>query len=135
MGRENFGERAFANGGRAGADDAVAASLGNSGQAAWLALEWRAKEHPGETVLVLGASGALGRVAIQAARLLGAGRVVGADRNADRLASIAALGCDATVVLGDDSDGDHLPAELLQAAQGGADVVIDLLWGHRHWLR
>lgn len=112
-----------------GVDDAVAASLGNSGLAAWLALAWRAELKSGETVLVLGASGALGRVAVQAACLLGAGRVVGADRNADRLASVTGLGCDDTVVLAGESDGADLPAALLEATQGGADVIIDPLWG------
>ena len=59
-------------------DDAVAAALGNTGIGAWMALEWRARLQPGETVLVLGATGAFGGIAIQAARLLGAGRVVAA---------------------------------------------------------
>jgi NADPH:quinone reductase-like Zn-dependent oxidoreductase len=62
-----------------GADSTIAAALGNTGMAAWLALEWRAQLKPGETVLVLAATGAVGRVAVQVARELGAGRVVAAD--------------------------------------------------------
>jgi NADPH:quinone reductase-like Zn-dependent oxidoreductase len=112
-----------------GVDDAVAAALGNTGLAAWLALEWRAGLQPGETVLVLGAAGALGRVAIQVARILGAGTVVAADRSADRVDELTALGCDAVVVLpGNGSDTD-LAAQLKDATGGGADVVVDPLWG------
>src|SRR5829696_1610084 len=63
-------------------EDATAAALGNTGLGAWLALAWRSGLQPGETVLVLGASGACGSVAVQAAKLLGAGRVVAAARDA-----------------------------------------------------
>ncbi len=62
------------------ADDQVAA-LGLSAIAAWMALTWRGKLQPGEQVLVLGASGAVGQVAVQAARLLGARRVIAASRD------------------------------------------------------
>lgn len=51
-----------------GVDDATAAALGNTGLGAWLALSWRAHLQPGESVLVLGATGAVGSVAVQAAR-------------------------------------------------------------------
>jgi NADPH:quinone reductase-like Zn-dependent oxidoreductase len=63
-----------------GVDDVVAAALGNTGLAAWLSLAWRAELRRGETVLVLGARGAVGSVAVQVAKTLGAGRVVAADR-------------------------------------------------------
>lgn len=112
-----------------GVDDAVAAALGNTGLAAWLALEWRAGLQPGERVLVLGAAGALGRVAIQVARILGAGTVVGVDRSPDRVAQLTALGCDAVVLLPDEGGAADLPAELKEATGGGADVIIDPLWG------
>ena len=55
-------------------DDVLVAALGPSGLAAWLALQWRAQLVRGETVLVLGSGGAVGQVAVQAARILGAGR-------------------------------------------------------------
>ncbi|MGZ4602685.1 MAG: hypothetical protein ACXV0U_03695 [Kineosporiaceae bacterium] len=61
-----------------GVDDATAAALGNTGLVAWLALAWRAPVQPGQTVLVLGAAGAVGSVAVQAAHVLGAGRVIAA---------------------------------------------------------
>jgi NADPH2:quinone reductase len=109
-----------------GVDDAVAAALGNSGLAAWLGLEYRAGLREGETVLVLGATGALGSVAVQAARVLGAGRVVAAARAGGRLERLRDRGADAVVAL---DDGGDLPAALREATGGGADVIIDALWG------
>ncbi|MYS82119.1 quinone oxidoreductase family protein [Embleya scabrispora] len=109
-----------------GIDDATAAALGNTGLAAWTALQWRAGLRPDETVLVLGATGSLGRVAIQAAKALGAGRVVAADLDSDRLRALTAQGADAVVAI--DGRGD-LAERLRDAADGGADVTIDPLWG------
>jgi NADPH:quinone reductase-like Zn-dependent oxidoreductase len=104
-------------------DSAVAAALGNTGITAWLALEWRARLKPGETVLILAASGAVGRVAVPVARELGAGRVVAADRPNERLAR---LGADVVVEL---NDGESPVAALKRAAPAGVDVIIDPLWG------
>jgi NADPH2:quinone reductase len=108
-----------------GIDDAVAAALGNTGLAAWLALAWRAELRPGEVVLVLGALGAVGSIALQAAKVLGAGRVVAAARAGDRLPLALERGADAVVDLG----ADDLPGAIRQAAGGGVDVTIDTLWG------
>src|SRR5438045_4619006 len=63
-----------------GTDHALAAALGIAGLTGWLAVEWRAHLREGEKVLVLGATGVVGRVALQAARLLGASAVVAAGR-------------------------------------------------------
>jgi NADPH:quinone reductase-like Zn-dependent oxidoreductase len=109
-----------------GIDDAVAAALGNSGLGAWLALTWKAELEPGETVLVLGATGAVGTVAVQAAKLLGAGRVIAAARGGERLERLAQRGADALVAL--DGDGD-LADRLRHASGDGVDVVVDPLWG------
>src|SRR4051794_17023221 len=109
-----------------GVDDDVAAALGNSGLAAWTALEWRAKLTAGETVLVLGATGAMGNVAVQAAKLLGAGCVVAAARAGERLDRMTGRGADALVDL--DAGGD-LAAALKEATGDGADVIVDPLWG------
>jgi len=108
-----------------GLDPALAVCLGVSGLAAWLGLEWRGRLQRGETVLVLGASGVVGQIAVQAAKLLGAGRVVAAARSAEGLQRASALGADATVKLADDQ------AAALKEAAGGAgyDVVLDPLWG------
>jgi NADPH:quinone reductase-like Zn-dependent oxidoreductase len=106
-------------------DDASAAALGSSGLAGWLALDWRADLKPGETVLVLGATGMVGSVAVQAARLLGAGRVVAAARASEKLDALRDRGADAVVAL----DGDDLTGRIRDAAGGGVDVIIDSLWG------
>jgi NADPH2:quinone reductase len=106
-----------------GVDDEVAAALGNTGLGAWLAVAWRSGLQPGETVLVLGATGAVGSIAVQAARLLGAGRVVAADRPDERLQR---LGADAVVEIDDRED---LTERIQEAAQGEVDVTIDMLWG------
>jgi NADPH:quinone reductase-like Zn-dependent oxidoreductase len=106
--------------------DGVAVALGISGLAAWLALTWRAQLQPGEHVLVLAASGVLGQIAVQAAKLLGAGRVVAAARSQQGLARCLELGADASVRLGTDDD---VPAAMAAAAEGRIDVVIDPLFG------
>jgi NADPH2:quinone reductase len=108
-----------------GLDAGLAVSLGIAGLAAWLALEWRAQLREGETVLVLGASGVVGQLAVQAATLLGAGRVVAAARDRQTLERLLVHGADATVVLG---GGDDARA-LAEAAGDGYDVVLDPLYG------
>lgn len=109
-----------------GVDDGVAVALGISGLAAWLALTWRAELEQGEHVLVLGASGVLGQIAVQAAKLLGAARVVAAARSAEGLQLALELGADAAVEL----DGSEaLSAALAEAAEGRIDVVVDPLFG------
>jgi NADPH2:quinone reductase len=109
-----------------GLDDALAVALGISGLAAWLALAWRAELQPGEHVLVLGASGVVGQIAVQAAKLLGAGRVMAAARSGEALQRARALGADECVGL---QGTDDLPRALERAAGGRIDVVIDPLFG------
>lgn len=105
--------------------DGVAVALGISGLAAWLGLTWRAQLQQGEHVLVLAASGVLGQIAVQWAKLLGAGRVVAAARSQEGLARCLELGADASVRL----DEPDLPAAMAQAGEGRIDVVLDPLWG------
>jgi NADPH:quinone reductase-like Zn-dependent oxidoreductase len=107
-------------------EDEVAAALGNSGLAAWVALEWKAGLEPGETVLVLGATGAVGNVAVQAAKALGAGLVVAAARDGERLDRMRDRGADAIVPL---DLGEELTWALKGATRGGPDVIVDPLWG------
>jgi NADPH:quinone reductase-like Zn-dependent oxidoreductase len=107
-----------------GLDDHVAAAIANPGISAWLSLKERAALAPGETVLVLGATGVAGQLALQAARQLGAKRVIAAGRN---IAAISAHDVDAVIPLGqpDDAVREAFAAETAQ----GIDVVIDYLWG------
>lgn len=110
-----------------GLDPAQAVAFGIAGVAAWLALEWRAELQEGETVLVLGATGPVGQIAVQAARLLGASRVVAAGRNSEGLRRARELGADAMVRLGDQDD---LAGAFREAAGGeGPNVIVDPLWG------
>jgi NADPH2:quinone reductase len=106
-------------------DPAQAASLGIAGLAAWFPLSRKAALQEGERVLILGASGAVGAIGIQAARLLGAGRVVAAARSREGLARATELGADATVLL--DGSGD-LAEAFVEAAGGPIDVTLDPLW-------
>ena len=106
------------------ADAATAAALGTAALAGWLPITWTAKLQAGETALVLGATGAAGSVAVQAARIAGAARVVAVGRNPERLAALEGM-ADAVVSL----DGDDLAGRMQAACEGGADVVFDALWG------
>jgi NADPH:quinone reductase-like Zn-dependent oxidoreductase len=107
-----------------GLSDVEAAAIANPGMSAWMSLKERAQLAAGETVLVLGATGVAGQLAIQAARQQGAKRIVGVGRNVD---AIAAADVDAVIALGQPEDAvrEALAAEVAL----GIDVVIDYLWG------
>jgi NADPH2:quinone reductase len=110
-----------------GADAALAAGLGIAGLAGWLPLAWRAPLTGGENVLVLGATGSVGVVAVQVAKLLGAARVVAAGRSAAGLERAAQVGADATIRL---DEVDDLVAAFKDAFGGdGPNYVFDPLWG------
>lgn len=106
-------------------DDRTAAALGNAGIAAMLALTRLAPVTGGERVLVLGATGSVGQLAVQVARALGAGCVVGVGRDPHRLARLRGLGADATLTVDAASD----PDAIRTAADGPVDVIVDTLWG------
>jgi len=106
--------------------DGVAAALGTPGIAAYLAITSRAQLKPGETVLILGASGVLGSIAVQVARIIGAGRVIAGARDDAGLARAKQLGADATVDL---KRIDGLTDRIREASGGKLQVVIDPVWG------
>jgi NADPH:quinone reductase-like Zn-dependent oxidoreductase len=108
-------------------DDGLGVALGIAGLAGWLPLSWRAKLEPGEHVLVLGASGAVGQICLQAARLLGAGRVVAGCRSPEGASRARELGADDVVPL--DQDPDSLEKAFREATGDRLDVVVDPLWG------
>jgi NADPH2:quinone reductase len=110
-----------------GADPVLAAALGIAGLAGWLPFAWRAPLHGGENVLVLGATGSVGLVAVQAAKLLGAARVVAAGRSAAGLRRAAEHGADATLRL--DEAGDAATAFKEAFDGNGPSFVFDPLWG------
>jgi len=104
---------------------AIAAAM-NPGMSSWVALRRRISLQAGQRVLVLGATGNAGQMAVQIAKFLGAGHVAAAGRDAKRLAGLASLGADETVSLSGEPDE---VARALAAAGADADVVIDYLWG------
>lgn len=108
-----------------GIESADALAFGIAGMAAWLALGWRGALRADETVLVLGASGSVGQIAVQAARLMGAGRVVGAARSQSGRDLVERLGADAVV----DTGAEDFTSRIQEAGGGGVDLVIDNLWG------
>jgi NADPH:quinone reductase-like Zn-dependent oxidoreductase len=110
-----------------GLDPVQAAAIGNSGVAAFMPLIETAGMQAGETVLILGATGAVGRLAVQIAHARGAGRVIGVGRDRSALDRLASLGVDATVELRPDESVAALAARL--AETGAADVILDGLYG------
>jgi NADPH2:quinone reductase len=108
---------------------AEAASLSLAYDTAWFALRERARLEPGESVLVLGASGGVGRAAVQLARALGARVLAGISRPERKGAAIAA-GADALIDLAGADLRDSLRAQVYAATDGrGADIILDPLGG------
>jgi NADPH:quinone reductase len=111
-----------------GIDGASVAALGLSAIAAWMALTWRGQLQPGEQVLVLGASGAVGQVAVQAAKLLGAGRVVAACRSEVGRDQALKFGADAVVDL-NGAEVAEISQRISNACEGALHLIIDPVWG------
>jgi NADPH:quinone reductase-like Zn-dependent oxidoreductase len=114
-------------------DDITAAAIANPGMSAWAALVERARLVPGETVLVNGATGSAGRLAVQLAKHLGAGRVIATGRNENELRRLLAIGADAvtpfTVNASDPQGAKQYEQALIREFAQGIDVVVDYLWG------
>ncbi len=109
-------------------DDATCAAIANPAMSSTVALRMRAKFVAGESVLILGATGVAGQLAVQIAKRLGARRVVGVGRNAEALAKLKTLGADAVISL--QLEHEALVAAFREEVAGyGVDVVLDYLWG------
>jgi NADPH:quinone reductase-like Zn-dependent oxidoreductase len=106
-----------------GLDDVHAAAIANPGMSAWVSMQ-RAELAAGETVLILGATGVAGQLAIQTARILGAKRVIAAGRN---VASLSGADVDAVIGLAEPEEA--IAEALAREVAGGIDVVIDYVWG------
>ncbi|HUN38270.1 MAG TPA: zinc-binding alcohol dehydrogenase family protein [Trebonia sp.] len=104
---------------------AVAAAM-NPAMSSWIALRQRISFTPGGDVLVLGATGNAGRIAVQVARLLGANQVIAAGRKAGLLAELPALGATSTLLL---DEASSVVQNRLGPAASDLDVVLDYLWG------
>lgn len=111
----------------AGLDDAMAAALANPGMSSMAALKDRAQFQPGETVLINGATGASGQLAVQIARALGAGRIIATGRNDAVLEHLRDLGADETITL--DTAPQNWAFGFEDVFAAGVDVVLDYIWG------
>ena len=109
-------------------DDVTAAASANPGMSSWVALTERARFVKGESVLINGATGVSGRLAIQIAKHMGARRVIVTGRNAASVAGLSALGADVLISL--DQPADALTNAFRNEIKGdGVDVILDYLWG------
>jgi NADPH:quinone reductase-like Zn-dependent oxidoreductase len=116
-----------------GVDDVTAAAIANPGMSAWAALVERAHLQAEEAVLVNGAKGTAGRLAVQLAKYLGAGRIIATGRKESELKELVPLGADVTIpfTLGavHPLGAKHYEEALIAEFAHGIDVVIDYLWG------
>ena len=108
-------------------DDVTAAAIAVPGMSSWAALQESAKFQAGETVLVNGATGISGRLAVQIAKYLGAKKVIATGRNIEALQSLATLGADMIIPLTQDEE--KMEKAFLAPFHEGVDVVLDYLWG------
>ena len=114
-------------------DDVTAAAIANPGMSAWAALVERAMLKPGETVLINGATGSAGRLAVQIAKYLGAGKVIATGRNEQELEELKSISADVMVPFNlgllHPTGGKHYEDALKVAIADGVNVVLDYLWG------
>jgi NADPH:quinone reductase-like Zn-dependent oxidoreductase len=111
-----------------GVDPALAAAMPSSILTSLLPLTFGAKLQKGETVLIQGATGFTGRIAVQVAKKLGAGRVVGTGRDSTSLKVLPALGADEVIDL--KKPDVELENEFREKAGEGYDIILDFVWGH-----
>ncbi|MBB6144450.1 NADPH:quinone reductase-like Zn-dependent oxidoreductase [Silvibacterium bohemicum] len=116
-----------------GLDDVTAAAIANPGMSAWAALVERAQLRSGETVLINGATGSAGTLAVQLAKYLGASKVIATGRSEADLKALQSVGADVVIPFSLDTSNPQGADEYEQALKkefgGGIDVVIDYLWG------
>jgi NADPH:quinone reductase-like Zn-dependent oxidoreductase len=110
-----------------GLSEVSAAAMAIPGMSSWAALVERAQLQAGQTVLINGATGTSGRLAIQIAKHLGAGKVIATGRQTRLFDELRSLGADATVAL--NQDGEALEQAFGNEFAQGVDVVLDYLWG------
>lgn len=110
-------------------DDASAAALPNAVFGAALALKFKAGIQPGDVVLINGATGFTGRVAVQIAKHYGAKKIIVTGRNPQSLKDLLTMGADETVSVMQDDEQFKAQLKAIHA-QTPIDIVIDYLWGH-----
>jgi NADPH:quinone reductase-like Zn-dependent oxidoreductase len=112
-----------------GLDDATAAALPNAVIGAAMGLKFKARIEPGNVVLINGATGFTGRIAVQIAQYFGAGKIIATGRNPQSLNALLSLGADEIIALTDDDEAFKSRLKEIHASNP-IDVVIDYLWGH-----
>jgi len=110
-----------------GVDAVTAASVPGSALTALFPLKWGANLQPGETVLINGATGFAGKLAVQVARLLGAQQIIGTGRDNQSLQSLLALGADSVIDL--KQSDESIRTAFKEKAADGYHVILDFLWG------
>jgi len=110
-----------------GINAVIASALPASALTSLFPLQWGAKIQPGETVLVNGATGVAGKLAVQIAKLLGAGRVIGTGRNLESLKRIKELGADDVIHL--QNTEEQIQKAFKEKAENGYDIILDFIWG------
>lgn len=112
-----------------GIDDATAAALPNAVAGSAMALRFRANMTPGETVLINGATGFTGKMAVQIAKHYGAKKIIVTGRNEEILQTLLALGADEVISL--KQDDERFISQLKEIHNNTpVDIIIDYLWGH-----
>ncbi len=111
-----------------GIDEVKAAALANPGMSSVAALRCRAGFQPGQTVLINGATGVSGRLAVQIAKRLGAGRVIATGRNKDVLRQLRQTGADKCIALLENRE-EQEPAFTALLGEEPVDIVLDYIWG------
>jgi NADPH:quinone reductase-like Zn-dependent oxidoreductase len=111
-----------------GLDSAVAAAAANPGMSCWVPLTQRIRIRSGESVLVNGATGAAGRMAVQVSKFLGARKVIATGRDEAKLRTLRELGADTVIPLGQ-SPAAFRDAVRNEAHESSIGVVLDYLWG------
>ena len=112
-----------------GVDDVTAAALPNAVMGAGAALRYRAGIKPGDVVLINGATGVTGRIAVQLAKHFGAKKVIVTGRNAESLAKLLTWGADEAISLKQDDEAIIKRLKEINS-ETPFDIVIDYLWGH-----
>jgi NADPH:quinone reductase-like Zn-dependent oxidoreductase len=114
-------------------DDIIAAAIANPGMSAWAAMMERAHLKAGETVLINGATGTAGRIAVQLAKYFGAAKIIATGRDEDALKEVKTSGADVVIpfTLGTlhPLGAKRYEEALIQEFAKGIDVVVDYLWG------
>lgn len=112
-----------------GLDDAIAAALPNAVIGAAMGLKFKAGIKPGSVVLINGATGFTGRVAVQIAKYYGAAKIIVTGRNQNSLDELIPLGADEIISVMQDDESFKARLTAISSITP-IDVIIDYLWGH-----